>query len=82
MNLKQDLGITIVFITHDIGLAYYVSDRLFIMHEGKIVEQGTPDDGRSSLRASIRDSFLTIYRRCTAAGLRGRKAETRPGLPV
>jgi peptide/nickel transport system ATP-binding protein len=35
---------TIVFITHDIGLAYYVSNRIFIMHEGKIVEQGSPDD--------------------------------------
>jgi len=44
MKLKQELKMTIVFVTHDIGLAYYVSDRLFIMHEGKIVEQGTPDD--------------------------------------
>jgi peptide/nickel transport system ATP-binding protein len=34
---------TIVFVTHDIGLAYYVSDRIFILHEGQIVEQGTPD---------------------------------------
>jgi peptide/nickel transport system ATP-binding protein len=44
MKLKQALDMTIVFITHDIGLAYYVSDRIFIMHEGKIVEQGPPDD--------------------------------------
>jgi peptide/nickel transport system ATP-binding protein len=44
MKLKQELKMTIVFITHDIGLAYYVSDRLFIMHRGKIVEQGPPDD--------------------------------------
>jgi peptide/nickel transport system ATP-binding protein len=44
MKLKQELDMTIVFITHDIGLAYYVSDSIFIMHEGKIVEQGTPDD--------------------------------------
>ena len=44
MKLKQELKMTIVFITHDIGLAYYVSDRLFIMHKGKIVEQGPPDD--------------------------------------
>lgn len=44
MKLKQQLEMTIVFITHDIGLAYYVSDRIFIMHEGKIVEQGPPDD--------------------------------------
>ncbi|MBN1129965.1 MAG: ABC transporter ATP-binding protein [Chitinispirillaceae bacterium] len=44
MKLKAELSMTIVFITHDIGLAYYVSDRLFIMHRGKIVEQGPPDD--------------------------------------
>ena len=44
MKLKEELNMTIVFITHDIGLAYYVSDRLFIMHKGKIVEQGAPDD--------------------------------------
>jgi peptide/nickel transport system ATP-binding protein len=44
MKLKKELSMTIVFITHDIGLAYYVSDRLFIMHKGAIVEQGTPDD--------------------------------------
>jgi peptide/nickel transport system ATP-binding protein len=44
MKLKQELRMTIVFITHDIGLAYYVSDRIFIMHKGKIVEQGAPDD--------------------------------------
>jgi len=44
MKLKEELKMTIVFITHDIGLAYYVSDRLFIMHKGKIIEQGTPDE--------------------------------------
>jgi peptide/nickel transport system ATP-binding protein len=44
MKLKQTLDMTIVFITHDIGLAYYVSNRIFIMHEGKLVEQGAPDD--------------------------------------
>lgn len=44
MKLKEELKMTIIFVTHDIGLAYYVSDRLFIMHEGKIVDQGKPDD--------------------------------------
>jgi peptide/nickel transport system ATP-binding protein len=43
MKLKRELDMTIVFITHDIGLAYYVSDSIFIMHRGKIVEKGTPD---------------------------------------
>lgn len=44
MKLKDELKMTIVFVTHDIGLAYYVSDAMFIMHKGKLVEQGTPDD--------------------------------------
>lgn len=44
MKLKQELQMTIIFVTHDIGLAYYVSDRLFIMHEGKMVDAGKPDD--------------------------------------
>jgi peptide/nickel transport system ATP-binding protein len=43
MKLKQELDMTIVFVTHDIGLAYYVSDTIFIMDKGKIVEQGPPD---------------------------------------
>ncbi len=41
-KLKDQLKMTVVFVTHDIGLANYVSDRIFIMHEGKIVNQGTP----------------------------------------
>ena len=43
MKLKRELDMTIVFVTHDIGLAYYISDQIFIMHQGKIAEQGTPD---------------------------------------
>lgn len=43
MKLKEELSMTIVFVTHDIGLAYYVSDSIYIMHHGKIVEQGPPD---------------------------------------
>jgi len=44
MKLKEELKMTIIFVTHDIGLAYYVSDRIFIMHEAKIVESGKPED--------------------------------------
>ena len=40
MELSRDLGMSIMFITHDIGLAYYTSDRLLIMNKGRIVERG------------------------------------------
>ncbi|HUX49174.1 MAG TPA: dipeptide/oligopeptide/nickel ABC transporter ATP-binding protein [Spirochaetia bacterium] len=41
LDLHESYNPTIVFITHDISLAAYVSDRLFIMHNGKIVERGS-----------------------------------------
>jgi peptide/nickel transport system ATP-binding protein len=44
MLLRKEIGMTIIFITHDLGLAYYVSDSVYIMEHGKIVEHGTPDE--------------------------------------
>jgi peptide/nickel transport system ATP-binding protein len=44
MQLRNEIGMTIVFITHDIGLAYYVSDSVFIMEHGKFVERGSADE--------------------------------------
>jgi peptide/nickel transport system ATP-binding protein len=58
MKLKQELSMTIVFVTHDIGLAYYVSDGIFIMHQGKIVEQGSPDKVTQSPESPITKQLL------------------------
>jgi peptide/nickel transport system ATP-binding protein len=44
MQLRDEIGMTVIFITHDIGLAYYVSDKVYIMERGKFVESGTPDE--------------------------------------
>ncbi|MGM0443754.1 MAG: ABC transporter ATP-binding protein [Fibrobacterota bacterium] len=44
MDLKDKLKMSIIFITHDIGLAHYVSDRVFVMSQGNIVERGTPEE--------------------------------------
>jgi peptide/nickel transport system ATP-binding protein len=44
MQLRDEIGMTIIFITHDIGLAYYVSDTVHIMEHGKFVESGSADD--------------------------------------
>jgi peptide/nickel transport system ATP-binding protein len=58
MKLKRDLDMTIVFITHDIGLAYYVSDSIFIMHRGKIVEQGPPDQVTQAPTSEVTKQLL------------------------
>ncbi len=44
MKLRNETGMTLIFITHDIGLAYYVSDSVYIMERGKFVERGSADD--------------------------------------
>ena len=44
LNLRSETGMTIIFITHDIGLAYYISDSVYIMEHGKFVESGTADE--------------------------------------
>jgi peptide/nickel transport system ATP-binding protein len=44
LNLRNETGMTVVFITHDIGLAYYISDSVYIMEHGKVVEHGTADE--------------------------------------
>ena len=44
MHLRDETGMTIIFITHDIGLSYYISDQVYIMEHGKFVEHGTADE--------------------------------------
>jgi peptide/nickel transport system ATP-binding protein len=44
LQLRDEIGMTIIFITHDIGLAYYISDSVYIMERGKFVECGTADE--------------------------------------
>jgi peptide/nickel transport system ATP-binding protein len=39
-DLKERLGTSIIYITHDLATAYYISDRIAIIHKGFFVEQG------------------------------------------
>ena len=44
LKLRDETGMTVIFITHDIGLAYYISDSIYIMEHGKFVESGPADE--------------------------------------
>ena len=41
VELKERLGVSILYITHDLATAYRVSDEIFILHRGRIVERGS-----------------------------------------
>ncbi len=38
--LRDDFGVSVIYITHDLATAYYISDRLIIMQKGRVVEMG------------------------------------------
>ena len=40
----SELGMTMIIVTHEIGFAYHVADRVLFLHQGCIHEQGTPKD--------------------------------------
>jgi phospholipid/cholesterol/gamma-HCH transport system ATP-binding protein len=48
MRMADDLGVTGVIITHDMESAYKVSDRIAMLHEGRVRTVGTPEEIRSS----------------------------------
>jgi peptide/nickel transport system ATP-binding protein len=39
-DLKKEMGFTAIFISHDLSVVRYISDRIMVMHKGKIIEQG------------------------------------------
>ena len=44
MDLKRDLGLSMVFISHDIQTVRYISDRIIVMNAGRAVERGTSEE--------------------------------------
>jgi len=43
-DLKKEFGFTIIFISHDLSVVRYISDRIMVMNKGKIEESGSADD--------------------------------------
>ncbi|TRM80417.1 ABC transporter ATP-binding protein [Sulfolobus sp. D5] len=44
LDLRKELNITYLFITHNIIVANYISDRMIVLYAGKVVEQGKSDE--------------------------------------
>ena len=66
-KLRDELGVSVLYITHDLATAYYVCDRIAIMFRGDIVEMGTVEEVLMNprhpytqlLRASIPEADTT-----------------------
>lgn len=78
-ELQRELGLSVIFVTHDIGAAVEVADRIAVMYAGRIVEQGTT---RTIMR-SPRHPYTRALLKSLAHGnvTKGTRLETIPGSP-
>ncbi|MGJ5007900.1 ABC transporter ATP-binding protein [Bradyrhizobium oligotrophicum] len=77
-ELQREFGMSVIFVTHDIGVAIEICDRLAVMYAGEIVEQG-------SLREIVRHPMHPYARGLLASTVhgakRGERLQTIPGAP-
>ena len=66
LAVMQDLaksGMTMVIVTHEMGFAREVADRVIFMADGVVVEDGTPEEIFDQTKEQRTKEFLTIIRR-------------------
>jgi len=78
-ELQRELGLSIVFVTHDIGAAAEIADRVAVMYGGRIVEQGT----MAQLLRTPRHPYTLALLKSRAHGAldKGQRLETIAGSP-
>jgi peptide/nickel transport system ATP-binding protein len=60
LRLVRETGVTILVVTHDLGLAWNIADRIAVMYLGRIVEQGTTEELLSSPRHPYTRALLSV----------------------
>jgi phospholipid/cholesterol/gamma-HCH transport system ATP-binding protein len=63
INARERLGVTSVVISHDIGSAFHIADRIAVINEGRIVEEGTPEEVRNTKESFTRHFLATWFDR-------------------
>jgi peptide/nickel transport system ATP-binding protein len=77
-ELQREFGMSVIFVTHDIGVAIEICDRVAVMYAGQIVEQGTL---RDVVRAPVHPYARGLLAATIHGAKRGQRLETIPGTP-
>jgi ABC-type glutathione transport system ATPase component len=67
VELQRSVGMTYVFISHDLAMAAHLADEIAVMSRGRIVEQGAPDKVLKQPQSEITREFLAAVPRMTLA---------------
>ena len=54
LKFKQQLDVTSIVVTHDLASAFKVADHMVMLHEGRVVLEGTPEEFRNSADPVVR----------------------------
>jgi oligopeptide transport system ATP-binding protein len=79
-DLQQDLGLTYLFIAHDLGVVEHISDRVMVMYLGQIVESATVDEVFQNPLHGYTQALLSAVPRIDASR-RGRRTVLRGSVP-
>ncbi len=74
LRLRDTLGLGVVVVTHDLGLAWNIADRIAVMYLGRIVETGTTEEVLEQARHPYTQALLSVVpeiERLTPVVLRG-----------
>ena len=63
LHARERLHVTSVVISHDIGSAFHIADRIAVINEGRIVEEGTPAEVRKTQEPFTRQFLATWFAR-------------------
>ena len=77
-ELQREFGMSVIFVTHDIGVAIEICDRVAVMYAGQIVEQGTL---RQIVRSPVHPYANGLLASTVHGAKRGARLETIPGTP-
>src|SRR6201987_5807277 len=77
-ELQREFGMSVIFVTHDIGVAIEICDRVAVMYAGRIVEQGSL---RDIVRNPVHPYARGLLASTTHGAKRGERLETIPGTP-
>jgi peptide/nickel transport system ATP-binding protein len=77
-RLQKELGMGVIFVTHDLGVAGEIADRIAVMYAGRFIEEGTT---REIMRGPLHPYTQGLLGATVHPGMRGERLATIPGAP-